>query len=101
MRNAVPVLRDARNQEQIEQRDLHLAKGHDFRAAAGSSAGNSAQLQVLTDEIVKKELARLMALQSDSDSNSESDLESERDANENCQRDYNRGSSCAAESQAS
>lgn len=96
-RNAVPVLRDASDQEQLEHQDLDLAKGQDSRAA-GSSTGKSAQLE--TDEMIDKELARLMTLQANTDSDSESDFESERDVFKNCQRDYYRGPSCAAESQA-
>ena len=96
-RNAVPVLRDASDQEQLEHQDLDLAKGQDSRAA-GSSTGKSAQLE--TDEMIDKELARLLTLQANTDSDSESDFESERDVFKNCQRDYNRGPSCAAESQA-
>ena len=97
-RNAVPVLRDASDQEQFEHQELDLAQGQDSRAA-GSSTGKSAQLE--TDEMIDKELARLMTLQANSDSDSESDFESEREAYENCQRDYNRCPTSAAESQAS
>ena len=98
-RNAVPVLRDASDQEQFERQDLDLAQGQDSRAA-GSSTGKSAQLE--TDEMIYKELARLMTfkLQANTDSDSESDFESERDVFKNCQRNYYRGPSCAAESQA-
>ena len=76
---------------------LTLPKGQDSRAA-GSSTGKSAQLE--TDEMIDKELARLMTLRANTDSDSESDFESELDVFKNCQRDDYRGPSCAAESQA-